>query len=314
MWYGSPDELLTSTLEFIRAGLAAGEAVLVASAGPYLQRLRLQVGAGGDRVTWTGMSGAAINPRRITAAMRGFADEHRGRPVRLVQEPAWHLCPPDQLCEAIRHETLVNLALGGSPVTVLCAFDQQLASEAVAAVTDTHPLIVRDKRWLPSPSFAADLPVPRECDQPLPSPPAGAAMLTYRHDQAGVRQFTAQQARLAGLPPERVTDLVIAVGEVAANTLAHTDGPGRLWLWSADGVVFCQIHDSGELSDPLAGSFLPDPGALGGGRGLWVVNQLCDLVEIRTGPAGTTVRLRVNLAPEAPPAARRRRASSTSCR
>jgi hypothetical protein len=27
-----------------------------------------------------------------------------------------------------------------------------------------------------------------------------------------------------------------------------------------------------------------------GGFGLWMVNQLCDLVEVRTGEAGSTVR------------------------
>jgi hypothetical protein len=29
-----------------------------------------------------------------------------------------------------------------------------------------------------------------------------------------------------------------------------------------------------------------------GGVGLWSVNQLCDLVEVRSGAAGTTIRVR----------------------
>jgi hypothetical protein len=32
----------------------------------------------------------------------------------------------------------------------------------------------------------------------------------------------------------------------------------------------------------------PDPES---GRGLWLVNQLCDLVQIRSGPSGTTIRV-----------------------
>jgi hypothetical protein len=31
----------------------------------------------------------------------------------------------------------------------------------------------------------------------------------------------------------------------------------------------------------------------GGGRGLWLTNQLCDLVQIRSGDAGTVVRAHV---------------------
>jgi len=120
-------------------------------------------------------------------------------------------------------------------------------------------------------------------------------VLRYRADLASVRSFAAGRAARAGLPPHRVGDLVIAVGELAANTLAHTNEPGQLMLWTTGSEVICQVHDIGEITDPLAGKLRPDPGDPGGGRGLWVVHQLCDLVEIRTGPAGTTTRVHLQL-------------------
>jgi hypothetical protein len=67
--------------------------------------------------------------------------------------------------------------------------------------------------------------VPDECDRPLDTPPAAAEALVYRDDLAGVRDFTARSVRRAGLIPRRVGDLVIAVGELAASTFAHTSGP-----------------------------------------------------------------------------------------
>ena len=42
---------------------------------------------------------------------------------------------------------------------------------------------------------------------------------------------------------------------------------------------------------PLAGRLRPPP-TQEGGRGLWLANQLCDLVQIRSRPGRTTVRLR----------------------
>lgn len=126
-------------------------------------------------------------------------------------------------------------------------------------------------------------------------PPADAAVHRYRADLGRVRSFAAGWAARAGLPPHRVGDLVIAVGELAANTLAHTNEPGRLTLWATRGEVICQVDDTGEITDPLAGKRCPDPGDLGGGRGLWVVHQLSDLVEIRSGPAGTTIRVHFQL-------------------
>jgi len=53
------------------------------------------------------------------------------------------------------------------------------------------------------------------------------------------------------------------------------------------------VQDYGWITDPLAGQQrqpADEPG-----HGLWVVNQVCDLVEVRTGQAGTTVRLHMRL-------------------
>jgi hypothetical protein len=46
------------------------------------------------------------------------------------------------------------------------------------------------------------------------------------------------------------------------------------------------------LDDPLAGRRRPDADAVDG-RGLWLINQVCDLVELRSGPSGTTLRMHV---------------------
>jgi anti-sigma regulatory factor (Ser/Thr protein kinase) len=120
-------------------------------------------------------------------------------------------------------------------------------------------------------------------------------VLAYRDDLARVRAFTARHSHQAGLPDRRVRDLVIAVAELAANTLVHTSNPGTLGIWATTNEVICQVQDSGRIEDPLTGRLRPDPADGGGGRGLWVANQLCDLVEIRTGRNGTRVRLHMRL-------------------
>ena len=126
--------------------------------------------------------------------------------------------------------------------------------------------------------------------QPPGTPPDGSEVLRYRANLSRVREFTAAWAHRAGLPPRQVSDLVIAAAELAANTLTHTSGPGTLTLWATDEEVICQVQDQGQITDPLAGSVRPAPDAPDGGRGLWVVHQVCDRVEIHSGPAGTTIR------------------------
>jgi anti-sigma regulatory factor (Ser/Thr protein kinase) len=132
---------------------------------------------------------------------------------------------------------------------------------------------------------------------PLSRPPKGAEVLRYRASLTAVRKVTAARARQAGLAPRRVNDLVIAVSELAANTLAHTSGPGMLTMWVTDDEVICQVQDQGQTIGPQAGKVRPAPDAPGGGRGLWVVHQVCDRVEIRTGPTGTTVRVHMQRSP-----------------
>jgi anti-sigma regulatory factor (Ser/Thr protein kinase) len=127
--------------------------------------------------------------------------------------------------------------------------------------------------------------------QPLSAPPDEAVVLRYRSNLTDVREFTATQALRAGLPRHRVMDLVIAIAELAANTLAHTNGPGAVTFWATADEIIGQVQDQGHIEDPLVGKVRPAPDAPGGGRGLWLVHEVCDQVEVRSGQGGTTVRV-----------------------
>ena len=64
--------------------------------------------------------------------------------------------------------------------------------------------------------------------RPLGDPPGHADLLRYGADLGRGRRFAADQGRRAGLPPQRVGDLVIVVGELTANTVALA----LLAIWS----------------------------------------------------------------------------------
>jgi hypothetical protein len=59
------------------------------------------------------------------------------------------------------------------------------------------------------------------------------------------------------------------------------------------------IRDGGRFDKPLADRQRPSRN-IAGPRGLWVANQLCDLVQIRTLPEGTVVRLHKRRPPGGP--------------
>jgi anti-sigma regulatory factor (Ser/Thr protein kinase) len=143
---------------------------------------------------------------------------------------------------------------------------------------------------------AAPSRVPPRPRLPL-SPTADAAVFhTYRADLAKVRALVLQQARAAGLAESRASDLMLAVSEVAANTLRHTQSSGTLAIWQDQHEIVCEIHDEGTITDPLAGQRRPAADATGG-HGLWLVYQVCDLVELRSDETGTTIRMHMQIEP-----------------
>jgi anti-sigma regulatory factor (Ser/Thr protein kinase) len=117
---------------------------------------------------------------------------------------------------------------------------------------------------------------------------------TYRSDLSQVRALVLQHAREAGLTEGRANDLVLAVSEVAANTLRHTQSSGTLAIWHDEDEVVCEVHDGGTITDPSVGTRKPPPDA-SGGHGLWLVRQVCDLVELTSDVNGTTVRMHMSL-------------------
>ena len=120
---------------------------------------------------------------------------------------------------------------------------------------------------------------------------------TYTTDLAAIRAVVHGYAVKAGLGEDRAIDLVLAVSEVAANTLRHTDSSGELAIWHGPQEIICEIHDEGRITDPNAGQRRPAADATGG-HGLWLVYQVCDLVELRSDATGTTIRMHMRIGPE----------------
>ncbi len=133
----------------------------------------------------------------------------------------------------------------------------------------------------------------------LPAPlvldvPATPAVLTDLRRAAGAWAAT------AGLHPDTVQDLHLALGEAAGNAAEHAyrdlPAPGRMRVHlsqGADGFVTAVVADTGSWRPAPA-----DPGHRG--RGLQMISALATDVDLVAGPAGTTVRFRLHPAPAVP--------------
>jgi anti-sigma regulatory factor (Ser/Thr protein kinase) len=295
LFYRTPAEFLEGTSRFVRAGLDAGAPVFVAVPGHKIEPLRADLGRLASRVGFVDMTKVGRNPSRIIPTIRRFTEANRDRRVQFVGEPIWTGRSPAEIREGTRHEALLNVAFADTRITIFCPYDARLDRSTIADARRTHPTLLRGQRRWTSRPYTDPAAVYAGDGDALPPPPAGTEVVAYgRGHLPGVRRLTRRRAAEAGLGGGRVDDVVLAVNEIASNTLSHAGERGTLsiWLDAGQGELVCEIRDGGYIADPLAGRRQPSEDDLSG-RGLWIVNQLCDLVELRSGVGGTVVRLHV---------------------
>lgn len=294
LFYRGTAEYRVALASFAQAGLISGEHVLFAVPAARFALADWLQGSSG-LATATDMSELGRNPARIIPALRSFADKHAGQRIRIISESVWPGRSPAEVCEAARQEALVCRALADVAGTMVCPYDATgLPGSVLADAARLHPWEAGADGVLPSPTYAGPEAMPAACRLPLPGPPADAERIAYRTDLRPVRAMVSAAARRAGLRVSRVTDLTLAVSELAANTLLHTGQGGIAYAWQTAREMICQVSDVGFIADPLAG-LSRQPAEQPGGKGLWLVNQVCDLVEMRTTETGTVVRLHMRL-------------------
>jgi anti-sigma regulatory factor (Ser/Thr protein kinase) len=126
---------------------------------------------------------------------------------------------------------------------------------------------------------------------PLPEPSAVDVEFDFDLSMLSeVRAVVRARAGELGLTPDRVAGLELAASEVATNSVSYGGGHGRLRCWVDNVDFICELRDAGRIQEPLVGRVRPRPGQ-SSGYGLWLAQQLCDLVQIRSGARGTVVRL-----------------------
>ncbi len=288
------------TLELVRDALEREAGVLVTVGGERAAALREALAADARQVHFADMRRLGRNPARIIPQWRDFVREHtlgEEGAALAIGEPVWRGRGAAELEECERHEALVNLAFNDGPGWhLLCPYDLDGLDDAVIdAAKLAHPLFARGAEHDLNERYACAHKPARPFAGALPAPRAPVSELTFALDGlSSVRHAVSGWASEQALDQERVEELVLAVDELAANSIRHGGGAGTLRYWREDAVLMCEVRDAGWLHAPLVGRIRPAVDARGG-RGVWLANQLCDLVQIRSSHAGSVVRVHMSL-------------------
>lgn len=292
-FYADDSEFLAGTTTFIQSAVRAEEPILVVVSARKIDLLRHRLQGIAASVHFADMDAVGLNPARIIPAWVDFVKEHAGRPVRGIGEPIWPERTTDELVECQGHESLLNVAFAGTKgFALLCPYDTAaLGPDLVDEACHSHPFIWRDGDRATSTAYLGIEAMAGLFSTPLPDPPYSHLELDFRAGSlGGLRSLVSREAARAGLTDTKVAAVVTAVNEVASNSLRHAGGQGRLRIWPTGDTLICEVRDSGHIDEPLVGRRRPDIGEPGG-RGLWMVNQLSELVQVRSSSTGTAVRM-----------------------
>jgi anti-sigma regulatory factor (Ser/Thr protein kinase) len=308
--YRTDAEFLEATVPYIRAALARDEPVLVEVPSPRGELVRDVLGSDAQRVRFGDVAKDGQNPARLIPwVLHPFTEARTDGQATIVVESMWPSRSAAEYAACVEHEALINLAFAQQNVSILCPYNlTELPEQALADAERTHPILREGLVGRISTSYTDPHVVVTDIASEQPATPSGAERFEFTR-VVDARHAASEWGAKAGLAPERLTDLVIAISEVCGNTLAHAGDGGTVACWQDRGSLIYEIRDGGHIEDLLAGR-LPPPAEQESGRGLLMVNLLCDLVRIQTSSSGTAIRLWMTLPTLSPAPSTRKPAAS----
>lgn len=313
--YRTTAELVDVVLPFVEEGLARTEPVWVNLSAERLAALKSALGRSGSRprppraspsgpeggVHWTDTHQWHPHPARRLRAIGDLVrvqERHHPRRLRFVGECALPEGPPALVEEWERFDAVLNDALAGAPLTMVCTYDAKvLPAEVLERVQASHPTLgvttpITNSQYVPPDQFCA------RAREPFALRPEGARYAGPKATPAEARSLVRAAARPEagdGTPVEQAAaeDLAICATELVTNSWRAGAGRIEVWCWGQGGEAVAQVADDGPgWADPLAGYRRPQADDESG-RGLWVARQLADVLQIRTDASGTVIQVRM---------------------
>ncbi|RZT85227.1 anti-sigma regulatory factor (Ser/Thr protein kinase) [Pseudonocardia sediminis] len=298
-FHDSPDDLVGQILALVRESRMRGDAVVLALAPATTATVRERLDAAEDIAICldrpegpAGLCGQSLAVRWSRRLEVLSADG----PVTVIGQHDPDYDGPDGRfwtdLDAAVHVSMAHL-----PIRLVCFYPRMPLHQVVLdGAYWLHPLVCVDGRLEPNPEHR---PV-REVLSAIPAPAPELLGAPHHEMELGVdelpriRTLVETVLRERDCPDDRLDDAILAINEVATNAVEHGRGPARLTLWAEPEGCVAEVHDRGELDDPLLGLVAPGPGQ-DRGWGLWVARQASDYLRVWLDEAGTHVRIHVTV-------------------
>ncbi|WP_344154927.1 sensor histidine kinase [Kribbella yunnanensis] len=281
--YASDEEFVRQSVPFVHDGLATDATTVAVLPPDRIAILREALGDSAARVRFIDMTVAGRNPARLIPFWREIVGQAGGRAVYGLSECVYPGRSTAAYDEALLHEGLTDIAFAAdSGFRLCCPFAATVGIDPTAHHSSTG-------------HSGGEALAEKTFRTPLNDVPDRAERWEFGlADLGDVRKWVNGQASSHGVSRDRMDDLGLALHEVCTNSIRFGGGRGALSVWIENGSLVCDVADHGRIDDLLVGRVMPPLDGLGG-RGVWLANQLCDLVQLRSGDGFTQVRLHTRL-------------------
>jgi anti-sigma regulatory factor (Ser/Thr protein kinase) len=248
--YEDDRDFVASVSEFLAAGIAAGDLVVVVATPAHRAMLAEAMGAGAIDVALDAREGLAMfmvdgvpDPDRFDETMGTLVRDAAPRHVRIFGEMVAVLWDEGNVSAVLALEELWNDLGAAVPFTLYCsyamsAFERTADLSAIRDVCEQHGGVIGpDRDGEPSPEV---------CEVPDGGEVSELFMPEPRAIRAA-RRLVERTLRAWG-DDELVNDALIVTSELATNAVVHGESPFRVSMSCDPDTLKLAIHDAGRDS------------------------------------------------------------------
>jgi len=273
--------------------LEAREPIMVAVVPEHLAWLQDALAHRAEYVEFVDMHELGHNPSRIIPAWQHFLDAKAKQrsPIRGIGEPIWPGRRPQELLECQFHEALLNVAIDPEiPFWLICPYDAEgLSPDVLDEAHRSHPVILDSYSYHGSGRYEGRAHVESMFTAELPELKRQPTVAVFtRNNVTRVGAYVKLEFHVSGLGVGEASALAEVIQRLASSSLRRGATLGTVRILSQPDDLICEVVDDTVIVDPLIGRHAPTDGE---DDSLWIANQMCDLVQVRSSSAGTTVRV-----------------------
>jgi hypothetical protein len=173
---------------------------------------------------------------------------------------------------------------------LVCPYDvEALGPDVLDEAHRSHPVILDSHSYHGSSRYEGRAHVESIFTAELPELKLQPSIAVFtKNNVTRIGAYVRLEFHVSGLGVKEASDLAEVIQRLASSSIRRGATLGTVRIFSEPDDLICEVADDTVVVDPLIGRRIPRKSE---DDSLWIANQACDLVQVRSSSSGTTVRV-----------------------